>query len=78
MEKKPRIAISFTADQRKRFEALAEFDEKRLATLAAEIILSYMDTRAGDIDSVLRVKAEYEMSVKKLRNTNTADKSPAQ
>lgn len=66
-EKPGRIGITFDAEQKKRFLALAEFDTKRPATLAAEIIAAYMDTRAADIDSILQVKAEYGRQIGKLR-----------
>lgn len=67
-EKSRRIALTLDTNQNKRFMALAEFDKKKPATLAAEIIKTYMDTRAGDIDSILQARELYEQSVDRLRN----------
>ena len=68
MENNKRIGLSLSSEMGRRFEALAEFDRKRPATLATDIIKAYMDTRAGDIEKVLRVKADYEKNVEELRN----------
>ena len=72
-EKSKRIGLTLDTEQNRRFMALAEFDQKKPATLAAEIVKAYMDARADDIDSILRAKADYEQSVDKLRNKHNAD-----
>lgn len=72
-EKSKRIGLTLDNEQNRRFLALAEFDQKKPATLAAEIVKTYMDTRADDIDSILRARADYEQSVDKLRNKHNAD-----
>lgn len=72
-----RIAITFDKELNKRFMALAEFDQKKPATLAADILKAYMDARAADIDSILQAKADYEKSLDRLRNKN-ANKTSAE
>ena len=67
-EKSKRIGLTLDIEQNKRFMALAEFDRKKPATLASEIVKAYMETRADDIDSILRAKADYEKNVDQLRN----------
>lgn len=42
------------------------------ATLASEIVKAYMDSRADDIDLILRAKADYEKNVDTLRNKRNA------
>lgn len=76
-ETNKRIGLTLGTVLNKRFMALAEFDRKKPATLAAEIVKAYMDARADDIDSILRAKADYEQSVDKLRNKHNADVKPA-
>ena len=71
-EKSKRIGISLGNEQNKRFLALAEFDKKKPATLASEIVKAYMDTRADDIDSILRAKATYEKNIDELRSKRRA------
>lgn len=71
-EKSKRIGLTLDNEQNKRFIALAEFDKKKPATLASEIVKAYMDTRADDIDSILRAKATYEKNVDELRNKKKA------
>lgn len=67
-EKSKRIGLTLDTEQNKRFLALAEFDKKKPATLANEIVTAYMETRAADIDLILRAKADYEKSIDELRN----------
>ena len=74
-EKNRRIGISLDAEQSKRFLALAEFDKKKPATLAAEIIKRYMLSRAADIDSILHVREVYEKNVADLRDKARANLS---
>jgi hypothetical protein len=62
-----RIAISFNEELNRRFFALAEFDRVKPATLAAQILKNYMDSRTDDIDSVLKVRADYEKNIEQLR-----------
>lgn len=68
-----RIGITFDARTSERFSALAELMNRKPTTLAAEIIKSYMETRKAEIDRVLRVKADYEKSVAKLREDASFD-----
>ncbi len=63
-----RIGLTLDSTQNARFLALAEFDKKKPATLAQEIVKAYMDTRADDIDSILRAKSDYEKNIDKLRS----------
>lgn len=65
-----RIGITFSEEDNRRFMALAEMDNKKPATLAAEIILAFMDKRAGEIDSILKAKDEYEKKIAGLRAKN--------
>lgn len=69
-ENPKRIGITLGTELTKRFVALAEFDKKKPATLAAEIVKAYMDTRAADIDSILNAKATYEKNVEELRRNS--------
>ena len=71
-EKSKRIGISLGNEQSKRFLALAEFDKKKPATLASEIVKAYMDTRADDIDLILCAKATYEKNIDELRSKRRA------
>lgn len=65
-----RIGVTFSEEDNRRFVALAEMDNKKPATLAAEIILAFMDKRAGEIDSILKAKDEYEKKIAGLRAKN--------
>lgn len=65
-----RIGITLSEEDSRRFMALAEMDNKKPATLAAEIILTFMDERAGEIDSILKAKDEYEKKIAGLRAKN--------
>lgn len=69
-EKNPRVYITLDRDSFSKLEALSVFGNKPTATLAAEIVKDYVDKRADEIEEVkeiLRAKADYEESVKKLR-----------
>ena len=76
-EKSKRIGLTLDTEQNKRFLALAEFDKKKPATLASEIVKAYMESRADDIDLILRAKADYEKNVDTLRNKRNADADSA-
>ena len=77
-EKSKRIGLTLDNEQNKRFLALAEFDKKKPATLANEIVKAYMESRAADIDLILRAKADYEKNIDALRNKrNVNDNSVA-
>lgn len=76
-EKSKRIGLTLDTEQCKRFLALAEFDRKKPATLASEIVKAYMDSRADDIDLILQAKADYEKNVDTLRNKRNADADSA-
>lgn len=65
-----RIGVTLSEEDNRRFMALAEMDNKKPATLAAEIILAFMGERAGEIDSILKAKAEYEKKIAGLRAKN--------
>ena len=67
-EKSKRVGLTLDNEQNKRLLALAEFDKKKPATLASEIVKAYLDTRIDDIESILHAKAEYEKNVDALRN----------
>lgn len=71
-EKSRRIALTADADFNRRFRALAEFDGKKPATLATEILRDYMQSRAADIDSVLQARANYEKKIDELRGKKSA------
>ena len=71
-EKSKRIGLTLDTEQNKRFLALAEFDKMKPATLASEIVKAYMESRADDIDLILRAKADYEKNVDTLRNKRNA------
>ena len=58
-----RIGISLSQEQARRFEALSALEGKRPATLAAQIILNYMQSRHKEIEPILKAKDEYENSV---------------
>lgn len=62
-----RIGISLDSEQMRRFEALAEFEDKRPATLAAELVKRYMAAHARDIELILHAKDKYDSSVAQLR-----------
>lgn len=62
-----RIGITFDDTQNERFCALAEFDNVKPTTLAANVIKAYMDERASDIEAALRVRADYEKTIAELR-----------
>lgn len=74
-----RVGVTFDNEQIKRFRALAEFDRKKPATLASEILQAYMHNRAGDIDLILQTRAEYDKNLEALRNRKSAssDEVPA-
>ena len=72
-EKNKRIGLTLGTELNKRFMALAEFDRKKPATLATEIIKAYMDSRADDIQSILQAKEDYEKSIDEIRNKHNAD-----
>lgn len=67
-EKSKRVGLTLDNEQNKRLLALAEFDKKKPATLASEIVKAYLDKRIDDIESILHAKAEYERNVDALRN----------
>ena len=67
-----RIGISLDTEQMRRFEALAALENKRPATLAAELVKRYMSAHAKDIDLILHAKDKYESSVAQLRKTQMA------
>jgi hypothetical protein len=56
----------------RRFEALSDLEQKRPATLTAELIVRYMSTRKREIDSVLRARAGYDEAVAKVRAKDAA------
>lgn len=70
-ERSRRIALTADPDFNRRFRALAEFDGKKPATLATEILRAYMKSRAADIDSVLQARATYEKNIAKIREKNS-------
>ena len=65
-----RIGISLTTEQSRRFEALSALEGKRPATLAAQIILGYMQGRSKEIEPILRAKDEFENSVAAQRKAH--------
>lgn len=67
-----RIGISLDTEQMRRFEALAALENKRPATLAAQIILGYMQGRSKEIEPILRARAAYDDSVAKVRAEDAA------
>ena len=71
------IAVRFSTIDDRRFRALAEFDAKKPATLATEILRAYMDTRAADIDLILNAKDEYERNIAALRCQQHSEKFSA-
>ena len=73
MARMARIGISLPIEEARRFEALAYFEGKRPATLAAELVRAYMAPRTKDIETVLRAKAEYDCSVERLRKAHVEE-----
>lgn len=66
-EKSRRVGLTFEPVEFERFLALAEFDARKPATLALEVVRAFMESRATDIDSVLRARADYEKKIDELR-----------
>lgn len=62
-----RIGITLNDELNKRFEVLAELEEKKPSTLAAEILKNYMETRKPDIDGVISIRAAYEKNIAEFR-----------
>lgn len=62
-----RIGVSLNDEQMRRFEALSNLEQKRPATLAADLILHYMSKHKREIDLILRARAAYDDSVAKVR-----------
>ena len=62
-----RIGVSLNSEQMRRFEALSALEQKRPATLAAELIMRYMTTRKSEIDEIICARATYDKTVAKVR-----------
>lgn len=65
-----RIGVTLEDDFYEKFCALGEFDNKRPATLATEILKEYMKSRDADIAKILQAKADYQKNVQKIRLAN--------
>ena len=68
-DKTPRVGLTLDAEQYARLVALAEFDGTNPSALAREVLLAHLETRAEDIDLVMKQKAEYEKNLEQLRNS---------
>lgn len=62
-----RIGLTLADGDLERFTALAEFEGKKPATLAADIVKEYMKARAADIDSILTARKNYQRELEELR-----------
>ncbi|MBR0061330.1 MAG: hypothetical protein IJP68_07600 [Selenomonadaceae bacterium] len=62
-----RIGVSLNEEQMRRFEALADLEQKRPATLAAELIMRHMSEHKREIDLILRARDAYANSLAKVR-----------
>ena len=67
-----RIGITFDDEQYQRFMALSEFEGKKPATLAAEIVKAYVGTRSADVDSILSARLEYQQRIDSLRRSKNS------
>ena len=67
-----RIGITFDDEQYQRFMALSEFEEKKPATLAAEIVKAYVSKRSADVDSILTARQEYQQRIDTLRRSKNS------
>ena len=67
-----RIGITLDDKLAERFGALAEFDNIKPTTLAANIIKTYMEGRASDIEAALRVRDDYQKKIAELRKQKKA------
>lgn len=66
-KKDRRVVLSLTPDQHARLVALADIEGKPAAVIVRELMESYMQTRAADIDKALKADAVYQESLKEIR-----------
>lgn len=75
-----RIGLTLDENSFRKLAALASIEGKKISTLAAEIVKSYVANRADDveeIDEILQAKADYDENVERLRARLREKNNPA-
>lgn len=63
-----RIGLTLNGELLDRFNALAELEGTKAATLATDIIKAYMHEHAAEIDSAIAARENYQRALAEVRS----------